>query len=90
MLRQIAARVTGWRTAGPGVVDVEHVTSFVAIALMAATEGIMSIILVEILGPNRDCFVAIRRKEILIRIILTQKHRNYSTRSMLMEVETLP
>ena len=67
-----------------GVVDVEHVTSFVAIAQMAVTKdgGIIGRVLRQVIGP----VVGIRRREKLIHFSLIQKHESYSTRLMLMEV----
>ena len=67
-----------------GVVDVEHVTSFVAIAQTAVTKdgGIIGRVIRQVIGS----VVGIRRRETLIRFSLIQKHESYSTRLMLMEV----
>ena len=73
-----------------GVVDVDHVTYFVATAQMAVTEigGIRGR---APDGPEERGFVvAIKRKDKLIRISLIQKHKSCSTRLILTEVETLP
>ena len=94
MLRQSAVRVECEipSYAGPFVVDVDHVTSFVAIAQMAVTDhgGNMRSVMEELIDRVIGCGVVIRRKGVLIRITLIQKHSNYSMRLMLMEVKTLP
>ena len=79
-----------WIHAIPFVVDVDHVTYFVATAQMAVTEiGGISGRAPD--GPEERGFVvAIKRKDKLIRITLIQRHKSYSTRLMLTEVETLP
>ena len=72
------------------VVDVDHVTYFVATAQMAVTE-IGGMIIGAPNGPEEKRLVAaIKRKDKLIRITLIQRHKSYSTRLMLTEVETLP
>ena len=72
------------------VVDVDHVTYFVATAQMAVTK-IGGINGRAPDGPEERGFVvAIKRKDKLIRITLIQKHKNYSTRLIQTEVETLP
>ena len=72
------------------VVDVDHVTYFVATAQMAVTEAGGDIGRVPNGRKERRCVVLIERKEILIRTILIQKQKSYSTRLMLTEVEILP
>ena len=76
--------------ANRGVVDVDHVTYFVATVQMAVTEigGIRGR---APDGPEERGFVvAIKRKDKLIGTTLLQKHKSYSTRLMLTEVEILP
>ena len=84
--------------ANRGVVDVDHVTYFVATAKMVVTkdgEVTGKRVAKEGLGVIRDIgrkerrfVVAIKRKDELIRITLNQKQMSYSRRLMLMEVET--